>query len=888
MATNTLTLSSVSGTPLTEVEVAVNLDNSDAIVALEMILPLGEHLKYVEHSVQLATARSNGHQVSAAQVGQDLRIYVYSLTPNALRGNTGELLKFRLLLGNEPDNYNLSPSVVLSNAAGTSLERSVQVGNVTIQAPKLQIVNTQIDYGHIPIRAKYTKNLQLKNVGNLPLTIENIITTDPLFVPKQTALTIEAQQTVSVTIEYAPVERGAVNTEIVVASNAINGEQVATLVADPFSVNELHIGTASGIADSMVTVSIKMNNMEPIVAMQCAFKLPKQLEYVPNSMVVNPTRSNGHQPLSVLHGDTLVLMLYSMTNQALHANDGDIATFQLRLNGSSGTYYLKPINVVLSNVTEENMVSAASQGKVTIKAPAISSNASINMGIIPITEEAYTTYSVRNSGSSPLVLERASFLAEGFRIVEELPITIATYKTTTITVAYQPVEEGDFSTTMNLYTSDPNNRLKTVTLSGQVFEPNELTLDGKNQTDGSYMLSVGLKNYTDIVAVQYDVHWRSDMTTAQAAFTSSERMSSHSYSVTPLGEDSYRVLIYSMSNAVIDGNEGELHQLLFTPQGEIDYCGNTIIVDNVVLSNANGKDKTSVKSTSLQVEQNQWVNDTVAACNQYEWNGKVYTESGIYKDTLLSILGCDSIVTLYLTVNKSVTNEISITACDHYTWTNGVTYTTSGVYYDSLHTIHGCDSIEVLNLTILPEAVTEVDTLTICASDLPYDWYGQLLTQTGTYTAAEKYANRDCDSVIHQLNLQIYVQTLPLAVTPPVVYAGKKIDVSVPTEEIQAFINAETLYAPQSTITWYVKNNTEWQLLTDEIINFESSQIELKYVVETDCGNQESTSMSITILTTNLEESMSQESVVKKVIYDNNIYIIRNGVVYTIMGQKVD
>lgn len=986
MATNTLTLSSVSGTPLTEVEVAVNLDNSDAIVALEMILPLEEHLKYVEHSVQLATARSNGHQVSAAQVGQDLRIYVYSLTPNALRGNTGELLKFRLLLGNEPDNYNLSPSVVLSNAAGSSLERSVQVGNVTIQAPKLQIVNTQIDYGHIPIRAKYTKNLQLKNVGNLPLTIENIITTDPLFVPKQTALTIEAQQTASVTIEYAPVERGAVNTEVVVASNAINGEQVATLVADPFSVNELHVGTASGIADSMVTVSIKMNNMEPIVAMQCAFKLPKQLEYVPNSMVVNPTRSNGHQPLSVLHGDTLVLMLYSMTNQAFHANDGDIATFQLRLNGSSGTYYLKPINVVLSNVTEENMVSATSQGKVTIKAPAISSNASINMGIIPINEEAYTTYSVRNSGSSPLVLERASFLAEGFRIVEELPITIATYKTTTITVAYQPVEEGDFSTTMNLYTSDPNNRLKTVTLSGQVFEPNELTLDGKNQTDGSYMLSVGLKNYTDIVAVQYDVHWRSDMTTAQAAFTPSERMSSHSYSVTPLGEDSYRVLIYSMSNAVIDGNEGELHQLLFTPQGEIDYCGNTITVDNVVLSNANGKDKTSVKSTSLHVEQTQWVNDTVAACNQYEWNGKVYTESGIYKDTLLSILGCDSIVTLYLTVNKSVTNEMSITTCDHYTWSNGVTYTTSGIYYDSLHTIHGCDSVEILtltinysdtaffsatacdsyvwhdetyttsgtyeyltqtvhgcgslevltltvnrsvtseetyvscdsytwngetysesgeyvyttvaangcdsivtlHLTILPDATTESETLALCLSELPYEWYGQSLTEEGTYSATEPYAGMECDSVIHQLNLQIYVQTLPLAVTPPVVYAGKKIDVSVPTEEIQAFINAETLYAPQSTIKWYVKNNTEWQLLTDEIINFESSQIELKYVVETDCGNQESTSMSITILTTNLEEAISQESVVKKVIYDNNIYIIRNGVVYTIIGQKVD
>jgi hypothetical protein len=37
-----------------------------------------------------------------------------------------------------------------------------------------------------------------------------------------------------------------------------------------------------------------------------------------------------------------------------------------------------------------------------------------------------------------------------------------------------------------------------------------------------------------------------------------------------------------------------------------------------------------------------------------------------------------------------------------------------------------------------------------------------------------------------------------------------------------------------------------------------------------------------------MEEAISQESVVKKVIYDNNIYIIRNGVVYTIIGQKVD
>ena len=71
IATNTISLSSVSGTPQTEVEVVVSLDNTDAITALEMVLPLGEHLSYVNGSATLATTRSNGHQLSAAQVGQE-------------------------------------------------------------------------------------------------------------------------------------------------------------------------------------------------------------------------------------------------------------------------------------------------------------------------------------------------------------------------------------------------------------------------------------------------------------------------------------------------------------------------------------------------------------------------------------------------------------------------------------------------------------------------------------------------------------------------------------------------------------------------------------------------------------------------------------------------
>ena len=1035
IASNTLALSSISGAPQTEVEVVVSLDNTDAITALEMVLPLGEHLSYVNGSATLATARNNGHQLSAAQVGQDLRIYIYSLSLNAISGNTGELLTFRLLLGNEPADYALTPTVVLSNAKGTSLAGSVQAGNVTIQAPKLQIVNPQIDYGHIPIRATYTKNLQLKNVGNLPLTIENITTTDPLFVPKQTTLTIAAGQTTSIAIEYTPTERGAISKEVIVQSNAINGEQVATIMADPFSVNELHVGTASGIADSIVTISLTMNNMEPIVAMQCAFKLPKQLEYVANSLAVNTTRNNGHQALSTLRGDTLFLAIFSMANQSLHANDGEVATFQLRLNGSSGTYYLKPIDVVLSNITEENMVSATSQGSVRINAPSISSNASLSFGNIPITEVAHATYSVRNNGSAPLVLERATFLAEGYSIVEELPITIANSKTTTITVAYQPTEEGDFSTTMNLYTNDPNNRLKTVALSGHVYEPNALIPSGQSNQDGTYTLSVTLDNYTDIVAVQYDLHWRNDMTSSQSAFIPSARMQNHNAVVTPLDEDSYRIIIYSMSNAPIIDNEGELHQLVFTPQRDVNYCGSTISIDNIVLSNAAGGDKTSAKSISLRAAQTQWASDTATACDEYYWNGTTYTETGIYIDTIPSQAGCDSIVTLHLTINNTVYEEEHVTACDSYSWNgqtyattgaytytttasngcdsivtlhltinatkyaeetvtacdaytwngqtytasgdyvyttsaangcdsivtlhltinatkyaeetvtacdsytwNGETYTTSGEYTytttaanscDSIVTLHltinatkyteetvvacdsytwngetytesgeyvytttaanSCDSIVTLHLIILPEATTESEELALCPSELPYDWYSLWITEAGSYTATEQYAGLDCDSVIHELTVNVYVQTLPAAVTLPIVRTGEAIDVTIPTAEIQAHIAAETWYAPNAEVVWYIMENSDWTALTTEPVAAGTKQVTLKYAVETDCGNVESENMVIAIEPTGVEntQSPSPTSNCQKILHEDHIYILRESKIYTIMGQEL-
>ena len=745
LADNRLTLSEVSGTPGAEVSVSVTFTNTDSVSALQLTLPLGKHLRYVDGSCVLSAERSNGHTLTASQVDDELRIYIYSLSLSSLQGNTGELLSFRLLLGKEPADYALLPDAVLSDATGATISASIMAGQVTILAPKLQILTPEIDYGHIPIRATYPQSLSLQNVGNLPLIINDIITTDPLFTPETTTLTIAPRSIADIAIAYAPVTRGKTSAQLSVASDAINGVQRAILLADPFSVNELHVGAASGIADSLVTIPLTMNNMEPIVAMQCAFRLPQELLFDAGSFSVNANRTNGHIALSSVHGDTLSLYIYSPTNRPLLSDDGEVASFRLRLNGNSGTYYLTPIDVILSNATSENMVSATFGGEVSIQSPRLDCDNRLAFADAPITDTAYTALAVRNYGDAPLVIERATFLAEGYSVADTLPVSVSPWGETTLTVAYQPEAEGDFSTMMNLYTNDPTARLKSIALSGHIYEPNSLSVEGQSrQGDDAYTLSVSLSNYTDIVAAQFDVHWIGTMATSQTQCTPSTRLQQHNCSVSRIGDFDYRVLVYSMANTPISGHDGELLQLLFTPQesGTADYCGTTLTIDNIVLSNARGENKQSQSALTYRVEHSRYTTDIAVACDKYVFDDKTYTESGIYIDTLQTAHGCDSIVTLHLTVNHSVATEFSATACDSYMW-NDKEYTTSGDYVETLQTAHGCDSVVTLHLIVNNSAATEFSA-TACDS---YVWNNKEYTTSGDYVETLHTAH-GCDSVV--------------------------------------------------------------------------------------------------------------------------------------------
>ena len=320
----------------------------------------------------------------------------------------------------------------------------------------------------------------------------------------------------------------------------------------------------------------------------------------------------------------------------------------------------------------------------------------------------------------------------------------------------------------------------------------------------------------------------------------------------------------------------EWHGMTYTISG--DYTYNT--------TTDQGCERVEV--LHLTINKSEHVEFSMTACNAYEWHGLTYTQSGDYTYTTTTAAGCERVEVLHLTINKSEHVEFTETACDSYVW-NGVTYTESGDYTYTTTTNQGCERVEVLHLIILPEAITDSEELALCPSELPYEWYGQTLTEAGSYTATEQYAGMECDSVIHELTVNVYVQTLPATVTQPIVRTGEAINVTIPTAEIQAHIAAETWYAPNALVTWYIMDNSDWAALSAEPVAVGTKQVVLKYAVETDCGNVESENMVIAIEPTDVENTNSSSPIsnCQKILYEDHIYILRDGKTYTIMGTEV-
>jgi len=156
----------------------------------------------------------------------------------------------------------------------------------------------------------------------------------------------------------------------------------------------------------------------------------------------------------------------------------------------------------------------------------------------------------------------------------------------------------------------------------------------------------------------------------------------------------------------------------------------------------------SIVTTNLFVESTLYSSLSETICNggSYDFNGTTLTSSGTYFSNLTATFGCDSIVTLYLTISPVLTGNTSATICEGTSINFGTqTLSSSGQYLETFPGSNGCDSIVTMYLFVTPEIETNFGA-SICEGQT-YLFDGQQLSASGEYTA-QYTTSSGCDSLV--------------------------------------------------------------------------------------------------------------------------------------------
>ena len=185
------------------------------------------------------------------------------------------------------------------------------------------------------------------------------------------------------------------------------------------------------------------------------------------------------------------------------------------------------------------------------------------------------------------------------------------------------------------------------------------------------------------------------------------------------------------------GNWNQLQKIVASDRQPNDYFATSVAISgNFAIVGAYLEDHNTVGTDSLDRAGSAYLFEscmssstiTAVACDSFTSPSGNYTwtSSGSYMDTIMNTVGCDSIITVNLTVNFTTSATMDTTACDSFTSPSGnYIWTSDGIYMDTVPNIAGCDSVITLNLTVIivDTAVTSSHAVLFANdTDAVYQW----------------------------------------------------------------------------------------------------------------------------------------------------------------------
>lgn len=256
--------------------------------------------------------------------------------------------------------------------------------------------------------------------------------------------------------------------------------------------------------------------------------------------------------------------------------------------------------------------------------------------------------------------------------------------------------------------------------------------------------------------------------------------------------------------------------------------------------------------------------EPMTGCDSIVYEGKTYTRSIAYNDTTIAGDGNRTITTVTMTIHYTTYGEESVTKNGSYTSPRGITYTESGDYEEKTTNAAGCDSIITLHITI---GEVTYDTVYFCRG---YNHEHEVkVTETlirrylpYTYEAPSSFDYRE-GMILERRENQVLV------------------DFNIAEANLRGhYANGLT---PIVSIAWSIRypGAGAYEPIIPEAgpqwLNYGLMAIQIQFR----CGETYNDALPMGV-----EETEAAQRPIKR-IENGQVVIIRGGVTYTLMGQRI-
>ena len=602
LSQNSINISSDPVSVDEDFSIGIAFSNADDISAFQFDLQFDNNAMQLRSGHSL-TNRVGNHTISTNEIGDNIiRVVVISSTNETINPGTGTVVNLNFTSNNEPGSFDIIFSnLVFSDSSGSEISINPNDNQITILGPKFKLLTTNIDFGRVSRSSNQSRTIQILNEGNETLTILSQNLSSPLSISETFPISIPAGVNFSINLTLDTTESQVISDQTLFETNDTDesrGLQELSVEADIYSVNEIYVGNNSGNLGSNILIPVSINNMDSFTSFQLDISIPSGVEYVQNSVALSGREEDHSISASVINSNTLRVISYSPNNLNFNSTSGEVFSFSLLPVSNSGYHPLDISNSIISNLDLGDVISDVYSGYITINAPLLNINSTLDFGRVPLSISTDKNISIANIGDSNLIINQIVYESSLLSGSLEAPLTLANGQNTEMVVTFTPESLGQFSSSILINHNSAENQ-NTIQVTADVFSPNYLYIEDKSvNRDNDYIINLGISNNDEIRAIQFDINIPDGFVFDYQNVQGLNSLNDFTISNSDLGNGNYRFVIYNLGSAVIPSGSNLLLDLPIYVDSSIPVGDYNFEISNITLSDASNSD---VSSESVEV-----------------------------------------------------------------------------------------------------------------------------------------------------------------------------------------------------------------------------------------------------------------------------------------------